>query len=408
MHIPVPNCVNKTLQETKEILKDYKLEIINVSDSSFLDGLITNYDVNEEKELVILYLNKRKDDSFSLDKNIDYVTNLGFVTGRNSLNANLFRKRNIGSTDLGICIDNKENVLYLYGDSFSGIDCNKGMWNSNFIAISENKDFANNILFKDIACYPSGLVKPLLQGKHDKNDEINLDPLKNKEVTKIPTGGIRINDDIYVFYMSIRYWGKPGEWFVTYNGLLKAKYYDLNNFQKVDNFKFDNIKNDQFGQIYPFKNPFDEKHIYFLALPGGRFGNTALLRVKVDEFINIEKYEILNKDKKFKKIKEVDKKDYFFIVNSNHSSEQSIVYNSYLKKWIISNLNENGITFLLSNDLFSEFKEEILVINFEKFPMLYGGFINERMMDYNGKRMYMQVSQWSPIYNTSLFEIVFK
>ena len=408
MHIPVPNCVNKTLEKAKEILKDYKLEIIYVSDPSFLERLITNYEINEEKELVTLYVNKRNENSFSLDKNIEYVTNLGFVTGRNSLNANLFKKRNIGSTDLGICIDSKDNLLYLYGDSFSGIDCNKGMWNSNFIAISENKDFANNIVFKDIVSYPSGLVKPLIQGKHDKNDEINLDPLKNKEVTKIPTGGIRINDDIYVFYMSIRYWGKPGEWFVTYNGLLKAKYYDLNNFQKIENFKFDNIKNNQFGQIYPFKNPFDDKHIYFLALPGGRFKNTALLRVEVKEFENKKKYEILCKNKKFKKLDEVDKKDYFFIVNNNCSSEQSIVYNPYLKKWIISNLSEGGIYFLLSEDLFSEFKEKILVLNFEKFPTLYGGFINERMMDYEGKRMYMQVSQWSPIYNTSLFEIVFK
>lgn len=407
MRIPVPNVINKCLEEALEILKEYKVVIKEINDNSFLNNIISNYIVDEENECVTLFVSKRNN-SFSLDKKIEYVTNLGFVTGEKSHNAELFKKRNIGSTDLGIAIDSKDKMLFLYGDSFSGKDCNKGMWNSNFIASSMNKDFAKNVIFDDIACYPNDLVKPLIQGQHDKNDEINLDYRNNKEVTKIPTGGIRLGDDVYVFYMSIRYWGKPGEWFVTKNELLKAKYYELNNFKKVNNFQFDNIKNDQFGQIYPFLNKDDDKHIYLLAVPGGRFANTALLRVEKECFENVDEYEILTKNKTFQKINKTNKDDYFFIVNKNYSSEQSIVYNPYLKKWIISNLTDRGICFLLSDSLLDEFKEEILVLNFESFPLLYGGFINERMMDNDGKRMYMQVSQWSPVYNTSLFEVVFK
>mgnify|MGYP002521108901 FL=1 len=407
MRIPVPNVINKNILDAKEILKEYKIDVKEVDDNSFLNDVVSNYEVDEAREMVTLFVSKRNK-SISLDKKISYVTNLGFVTGRNSKNADLFNKRSIGSTDLGIAIDSKDKMLFLYGDSFSGTDCNKGMWNSNFVASSKNVDFANNIIFDDIACYPNGVVKPMIQGQHDKNDELNLDYRNNKEVTKIPTGGIRLGDDIYVFYMSVRYWGKPGEWFVTKNELLKAKYYELNNFKKVKDFRFDNIKNEQFGQIYPFFNKDDENHIYFLAIPGGRFSNTALLRVKKEDFENIEKYEVLLKNKTFELIKTAKREDYFFIVNKNNSSEQSIVYNSYLKKWVISNLNEKGICFLLSDNLFDEFKEEVLVLDFESFPLLYGGFINERMTDNDGKRMYMQVSQWSPIYNTSLFEIVFK
>lgn len=408
MRIPVPNTIDLGLEEARKILNEYKLEITYIDEPGFIANRVCKYIVDEEKEIVRLFVAKRSKKAISLDRKIDYVNNLGFVTGRNSKNKELFAKRNVGSTDLGICIDNKESLLFLYGDSFSGTDCNKGVWNSNFVATSKNKSFANNLVFDDISHFPNGLVKPLIQGQHDENKELNLDPSNHKEVTKIPTGGIRLNEDVYVFYMSIRYWGKPGEWFVTSNELLKARYNDLNNFKKVDNFKFDNIVNDQFGQIYPFFNPFDEEHIYLLCLPGGRFGNTCLCRVKIEDFEDISKYQVLTKDKEFIFIHEVDREDYFFIVNNSNSSEQSILFNPYLNKWVISNLTEKGITFLLADSLFEEFKEEVVILNYENFPSMYGGFIHPSMMDYEGKRMYMQVSQWSPIYNTSLFEVVFK
>ena len=408
MHKPVVNSVGKNISLAKELLSEYKLKIIEDNDPYFLLDEVSKYIVDEENEQIILYVNIRDDQLFSLDKKVAYISNLGFVTGRNSKNKELFALRNVGSTDLGICIDNKENLLFLYGDSFSGSDCNIGVWNSNFIATSSNHYFSNNIAFDDIISYPNGLAKPIIQGKHNKNEEINLDLSLDKEVTKIPTGGIRINDDVYVFYMSIYYWGKPGEWFVRYNQALKANAYDLTKFNKVDNLCFDNTLKNQFGQIYPFNNPFDEEHIYLLALPGGRFANTTLLRVKKEHFEDKNYYEILTLDKTFKPLNNVDKNYYFYIVNDNNSSEQSIVYNPYLGKWVISNLCNDGIYLYTSTDLLNEFKKDIKVLDFASFPSLYGGFIHPKMMDHDGKRMYMQVSQWSPIYNTSLFEIVFK
>ena len=55
-----------------------------------------------------------------------------------------------------------------------------------------------------------------------------------------------------------------------------------------------------------------------------------------------------------------------------------------------------------------EFKERIEVLNFKDFPTLYGGFLNNSLVEDNGKTIYFQVSQWSPIYNTSLFKVIFK
>ena len=84
------------------------------------------------------------------------------------------------------------------------------------------------------------------------------------------------------------------------------------------------------------------------------------------------------------------------------------MYNKYLKKWIISTLENGSIVFYLSEKLEEEFKERIEVLNFKDFPTLYGGFLNNSLVEDNGKTIYFQVSQWSPIYNTSLFKVIFK
>ena len=130
--------------------------------------------------------------------------------------------------------------------------------------------------------------------------------------------------------------------------------------------------------------------------------------VKKKYIENSQKYEIFTKEKVYKNILKTEEKDYFYLVNKNKSSEPSIMYNKYLKKWIISTLENGSIVFYLSEKLEEEFKERIEVLNFKDFPTLYGGFLNNSLVEDNGKTIYFQVSQWSPIYNTSLFKVIFK
>ena len=55
--------------------------------------------------------------------------------------------------------------------------------------------------------------------------------LIEKEVTKIPTGAITIGDTVYLFYMSVRYWGANAGWLVTYNQCLKSR--DLETWEEI-------------------------------------------------------------------------------------------------------------------------------------------------------------------------------
>lgn len=408
MLIPVPNVLYNDLETAKERLYEYNVTISYKETNKYLPNKVMSYNLKNENDLNLV-VSKAPKDSFSLDKHIDYVRFNSFVTGEDSINKELLKKANANKTDLGILVSVDDNYLYLYGDTFSGYDMNIGYWNSNFMAVgSKDDNFDSNIKFKEVITDIYGEVSPICQGKHNRNQEDNLDISLGKEVTKIPTGGVQINDDVYIFLMSVRYWGEAGEWYVTTNTAYKANKNNLTKFKKVDTLVFTSEFSTRFGQIYPFRNEFDKEYIYFLAIPGGRNGYMSLLRVKENEFENFEKYELLVGKNKFLNIKEGIKKEPFYIINSKTVGEPSVMYNHYLNKWLISTLTSDGITFFYSDDLCNLFKDEMLVMNHEHVFTCYGGFIHDGFSKFNDQKIYMQVSQWTPIYNTSLYEIVFK
>ena len=84
------------------------------------------------------------------------------------------------------------------------------------------------------------------------------------------------------------------------------------------------------------------------------------------------------------------------------------MYNKYLHKWMLTNIDGNQLNIHLCDELTSSFDEKIKVLTHKEVVSHYGGFIHPKMSLYDGKKIFMQVSQWSPIYNTSLIEIEFK
>lgn len=406
MITPVPNVLYNSLEEAKKRLYEYEIEINYVKTNKALVNHVFSYET-KEPNVVVLYVALPPEGSFSLDDKIEYVHNIGFVTGRDSINCNLLVNAKAGATDLGIPVDLHDSMIYLYGDTFSGIDCNDGLWNSNFIARSNSKSYLNGLKFNEIITDENGIIKPIRQGKHHRNDEKNLDISLNKEVSCIPTGGIYLNGYVYIFIMSVRYWGEAGKWHVTNNQCYKAKKDDLEHFVKVDSLNFEEIEDNRFGQIFPFENPFDDKHIYFVSIPGGRVGNLSLLRVKKEQFENKNEYELCVGKNKWAKFNEgIKLKPYYLLIGN--VSEPSIMYNKYLHKWMLTNIDGNQLNIHLCDELTSSFDEKIKVLTHKEVVSHYGGFVHPKMSLYDGKKIFMQVSQWSPIYNTSLIEIEFK
>ena len=403
---PIPNVLYEEKNRAIERLYEYHVKVEHIPSNKALPNHVVDFSANEKEDEVTLYVANAPEGSFSLDERIDYVHVIDFVTGRKSINKDILVPAKAGATDLGIPVDLNNRIIYLYGDTFAGNDCNDGLWNSNFIAYSSRRDFSNGIHFDGVIKDDQGIIKPIKQGKHDRDKEENLDISLHKEVTKIPTGGILVGDYVYIYMMQVRHWGKAGEWFVSENQAYKAHKDNLNNFQEVETLRFDETPYYRLGQIYPFDNPFDKENIYFLSIPGGRFGKLSLLRVKREKIEDKHAYELCIGLDKWGLLDEHINDEYFIL--KGPASEPSIMYNEYLGGWLISSLSSKGMCFYLKKNLTDDKEEEILILTHKEVASHYGGFLHPSLSEYHGQKVYLQVSQWSPIYNTSLIEIVFK
>ena len=409
----LPDFYNKTLKEAKlEVGTNILFETTEVPTSELVEGRILSYggsykvgDEVEKGTRVKVNVAKRSESAIAIDNDlVKYINKINFITGPESINSELLLNAGAGGTDLGIPFELPDGkMMLLYGDTFSGQNMS-GFWNSNFMAITDDDNLSDGLTFSSVVKSDSGMIKPFFQGNHQGGNETD----SSVEVTKIPTGGISIGNDVYIFYMSIRFWGVAGAWNVNYNECIKATDNTYKNWEPVKSLKWS--ENDLYyaGQIYPFNNPKDPSNIYFVSIPGGRNDGSVMFRVNKDHFEDRNEYEYLVSKSTWVKgdegMKQLNEDPYYIM--SPGVSEPSIIYSEYLDKFVYSTLKGSSIVFGVSDKVEGPYNETHQVIKASDFPSLYGGFIHPKFSDTNGQRLYLQLSQWVPIYNTSLIEVV--
>lgn len=385
---------------TNEYLPD---TVIGFEDGYEVDDMIKN---NKTLNIIVA---KAPEDSFSHSDIIDYVYNLGYVTGPDSDNFDLLRASGAGSTDLGIALTVNDQLVFLYGDTFSGTENMSGTWKSNFIAISDDTTLNDGLLFSSLVTGVNNYIQPFAEGLHNKSviDDESDNPLR--EVTKIPTGGIQIGDSVYLFYMSIRYWGSHGDWAVSYSQVVKTDT-DFSSFEEVSGLRWTEEIASNFAQIYPFENPNDPDYIYFVSIPGGRYGGVALSRVLKTNFENFEEYEYYLGNNTWvsgtEGLNQFNENPHLII--DSPCGELSIMFNDYLNQWMIVYLKNSEIVMQTADTLLSDWSQTETIVNSSDYSGLYGGFISPQMVDFDGQKFYLQLSRWLPIYQTQLIEVVLK
>lgn len=412
-YVTLPDLYDFSLKEARlEVGTDILFEENYVPTSELIEGRILSFgddlkpgDKVEKGTRVQVNISKRSETAITMDNDlVKYINKIDFITGPNSINSDLLLNAGAKGTDLGIPFTLPDGkMMLLYGDTFAS-DNMTGYWNSNFMAISSDTKLSDGLTFDDIITNDIGMIKPFAQGAHQDGNATN----KNTEVTKIPTGGITIGSDVYIFYMSIRYWGVGGSWLVTYNQAIKATDSTYKNFEEVKGLRWTEDELYYAGQIYPFNNPQDEQHIYFTSIPGGRNDGAVMFRVDKDKFENRDEYEYLVSSNQWVKgdegMKKLNSNPYY--VFSPSVSEPSIMYSEYLGKWVYSTLRGSNIVFATADSVTGPYKNIYPVVRSSDFAGLYGGFIHNAYTDSNGQRIYIQLSQWVPTYNTSLVEVV--
>ena len=405
-------------QARLEIGGSYRIQEISVSTNSHLPGTIIGYDapfivgesIPRHSEVTVLVA-EPPEGTYSLSPIIAYVHDLGYLTGPESPNHDLLVSVGIRGTDLGIPVRYQDEMVILYGDSVpaSGFSPSVGNWFSNFVARTQDTEYHKGLLFDAVTTNEAGVVQPFAQGAHDANvaDEHSDNP--NREVTKIPTGGIAIGDDFYVFYMSVRYWGLPGQWFVTYNQLLKSSD-DLQTFTPVEGMVFHESEAPNFGQVFVVEDPHDEETVYLFGKPGGRSGGTVLARTMKSHFEDRSQIEYyLGNDvwmRGDEGLAALSANPYYVI--QPPCSEMSVMYNAYLGQWMAVYLRNSQIVMQTADTVTGPFTNTQIITNADRYTGLYGGFVHETFTRFDGQIFYLQLSLWHPDYQVKWIEVVLK
>ena len=231
-----------------------------------------------------------------------------FVTGPTSPNRTLERF-GISGTDLGIPWDNGDpanpQVLMAFGDTFGYCKVHGQQWRYNTLFRSQDHDLAHGIHVADgvpnnpysgSPVWAPGLSKQVVPSIHKAAHETGV----------IPTAAVSIGRTQYMSFMSIKNWGRDGEWSTNYSGIARSN----DNGQTWGIFPgtvrlaaadtvpggrfFPGNENFQMGAFMQGK----DGYMYSFGTPSGRSGAAFLSRVPPNALPDLTKYQYWNGDGK--------------------------------------------------------------------------------------------------------------
>lgn len=383
-------------------------EAINGDVMNEIQDEVPDDDVEELEEIEILpqlessvdiYMKKSVDSSkplndpkglYELHKTKNYHW-ISMLTGEYSPNQTQ-SKYDVGGTDLGIMINKGEKTFIFFGDTFSRQDMD-GNWRSNVCAITTDSDYTDGITIESMITGEDGNAKELLSSKK----------VDNVEMTKIPTGGICIDDKLYLSFMSVKHWGTAGKWNCNYGSVAVSKD-DGETWKIIENLRWPG--DSYFCQMVPV---LDGDMVYVLGITGGRFDGARLMRVSKNQYENYNAYEyLIGIDDQGKPIFEKGEaglySNYFII--SGEVGEVSVMYSEYLGEWLVTYLENNRNLVLRSaKELWGPWSNSVSMASCHDYPRMYGAFMNPRYVSDDGKRICLLVSEYAPVYQTAVVEV---
>lgn len=324
-----------------------------------------------------------------------------WVTGPNGPNQTL-QRFGISGTDLGILWDNGDpanhQVLMAFGDTFGYCSVKGQQWRYNTLFRSADRNLSDGIAVAPGVVNDRYSGSPVWQTGMSKQ-VINSIKAAPHETGIIPTAGISVGRTQYVNFMSIREWGRDGEWSTNYSAIAMSP----DNGQSwgvypgtVRSVSPESVPaaryvpgNENF-QMGAFMRTGDG-YIYSFGTPSGRGGSAYLARVPQGFIPDVTKYQYWNGDSNS------------WVPNNPGAAtpvipgpvgEMSAQYNNYLKQYLV--LYTNG-----ANDVVARTApapqgpwspEQLLVSSFQ----VPGGIYAPMMHPWStGKDLYFNLSLWS-------------
>ncbi|MCV7402848.1 DUF4185 domain-containing protein [Mycobacterium fragae] len=324
-----------------------------------------------------------------------------WVTGPNSPNKTL-QRFSISGTDLGIPWDNGDpanhQVLMAFGDTFGYCAVHGQQWRYNTLFRSQDRDLSDGIQVADgvpnnrysgSPLWAPGVSKQIISSIKRAPHETGL----------IPTSGISIGRTQYVNFMSIRNWGRDGEWSTNFSALAVSPDNGQNwgiypssvrpaDPEAIPGARF--VPGNENFQMGAFMRG-NDGYIYSFGTPSGRGGAAFLSRVPPRYLPDLTKYQYWNGDSNSWVAADPSKATPIW---PGPVGEMSAQYNNYLKQYLV--LYTNGG----SNDVVARTApapqgpwspEQVLVSSFQMPGGIYAPMIHPWS---SGKDLYFNLSLW--------------
>jgi hypothetical protein len=322
-------------------------------------------------------------------KEVTGLTEVAKLTGPGAINDT--QKFGVAGTDLGHMINMGEKTYFVFGDTFGVRDPDSygGQgedWRSNLLAVTTDGNPADGITFDTFIA-------------DDKGHAIELIPsrkINRAEITTIPTYGIAVGETMYIYYMSVNYWGSAGIWYTNHSGVYKSTD-DGQTWSVVEGLRWHGESD--FIQVAPYKirNEDGSTDIYFWTTRAGRYGPPKLMKVPETEIEQLGSYRYFTgTDAEGAPVWSEDSAQAAPLF-ADTVGESSVAWNPFLERWIITYLRGGGHVVIREGiNPWGPWGEPITLMSQSDFPALYGPYMNPRYVENNGETIYFTISNWGP------------
>jgi len=302
----------------------------------------------------------------------------------------------VSGTDLGILwAISDHKVMAAFGDTYghgwggTGGGPPSADWRSNTLALSDDADPSRGLLFTAMTHDRAGHAAEFLPSRKDA-----------VETTVIPTAGVSIGARNYVYSMSVRRWGRPGDWQTNRAGVAYSDDNGKTWAKPLDPTWENTARHDDPFQQGAFAK--EGGYVYLFGTPNGRHGDVSLARVSGPRLLDKSAYQYWD-GRGWRAGDEAAAVP----VARGPAGELSVAYNSFFRRWLMVSLDVDRHALVLRDApaLTGPWSGPRVLVTGADYPALYGGFIDPLHND--GRDLYFTLSQWGP-YNVFWMHTILK
>jgi hypothetical protein len=223
------------------------------------------------------------------------------------------------------------------------------------------------------------------------------------EVTRIPTYGFATQGHLFLAFMSVHHWGVPATWDVNYSSFAMSA--DKGATWTVETRKVEWGPHSNFAQVAVAPAP-GGRYLLFYGIPAGRFGAVKLMRTPNtwQGVLTAHDYEYYGGTDAAGRPQWSRSPARAATIADAPVGEFSVIYDAGLKHWLMTYLQGGNDAVMPSSDnlvirsaphYWGPWSQPATLATHQRYPGLYGAFMNPHFLSDNGHTIYFVMSQWT-------------